>query len=413
MSHSRHPYSLFSVVGIELEYMIADADTLDIRPMADQLIYEATGQYTSDVEQGGIAWSNELALHVVELKTNGPSPTFEGLSGQFHQNVQDINARLAPHGARLLPTGAHPWMDPLTETRLWPHEYHEVYNLYNRIFSCQGHGWSNVQSMHINLPFSGDAEFGKLHAAIRVLLPLLPALAASTPVLDGRYTGRLDARMHAYQQNQKRIPSITGHLIPEAAFTEQAYEEQVLKPIQRDIAPYDTEGVLDRHFLNSRGAIARFDRGAIEIRVLDLQEAPAVDLAIAQAAVATLQALAGERWSSTMAQMLWNERDLLPIFNQCADQGHLAVIDNADYLGLFGFPGAVATAQEVWWHIRENIDGQLGPEAGSAFRRLLQHGTLAHRIVQAIDGDYRREHLRHVYRHLAAQLQANAFFNAQ
>ena len=33
--------------------------------------------------------------------------------------------------------------------------------------------------------------------------------------------------------------------------------------------------------MNSRGAIARFDRNAIEIRVIDVQECPKADLAIA------------------------------------------------------------------------------------------------------------------------------------
>ena len=60
---------------------------------------------------------------------------------------------------------------------------------FDRIFSCQGHGWANLQSMHINLPFADDAEFGRLHAAIRFLLPLLPGLTASSPVMDGAVTG--------------------------------------------------------------------------------------------------------------------------------------------------------------------------------------------------------------------------------
>ena len=36
----------------------------------------------------------------------------------------------------------------------------------------------------LNLPFSSDEEFGRLHAAIRLLLPLLPALAASSPLVE-------------------------------------------------------------------------------------------------------------------------------------------------------------------------------------------------------------------------------------
>ena len=79
-------------------------------------------------------------------------------------------------GCTLLPGGVHPWMDPSKETRLWPHEYNEVYRSFDRIFGCAGHGWSNLQSTHLNLPFADDDEFGRLHAAIRAILPLLPAL---------------------------------------------------------------------------------------------------------------------------------------------------------------------------------------------------------------------------------------------
>ena len=79
----------------------------------------------------------------------------------------------------LLPGGAHPWMDPGREMVLWPHDAHEIYDLYNTIFDCRGHGWANLQSAHLNLPFAGDAEFASLHAAIRILLPLMPALTAS------------------------------------------------------------------------------------------------------------------------------------------------------------------------------------------------------------------------------------------
>ena len=77
--------------------------------------------------------------------------------------------------ARLLPTAMHPWMDPDRDLRLWPHEASAVYEAFNRIFSCRGHGWANLQSAHINLPFANDEEFGRLHAAIRAVLPIIPA----------------------------------------------------------------------------------------------------------------------------------------------------------------------------------------------------------------------------------------------
>src|SRR5205823_857916 len=138
-------------------------------------------------------------------------------------------------------------------------------------------------SMHINLPFADDDEFARLHAAIRLVLPLIPALAASSPIVEGHATGLMDYRLEVYRNSQQCIPSITGYVIPETIGSYRSYQEQVLQPIYQDIAPHDPRGVLRHEWLNSRGAIARFDRHAIEIRVADAQECPLADVAIAAA----------------------------------------------------------------------------------------------------------------------------------
>ena len=44
---------------------------------------------------------------------------------------------------------------------------------------------TNIQAVHLTLPFRGASEFGRLMAACRVVLPLLPALAASSPFVEG------------------------------------------------------------------------------------------------------------------------------------------------------------------------------------------------------------------------------------
>ena len=195
-------YHLFEVFGIELEYMLVNKKSLKVASQVDELLSLKQGEITSDVENGEIAWSNELVAHVVELKTNGPTKDLAGLSEHFHENVVEINSLLEAKELQLLPTASHPLMNPTADTQLWKHSYSEVYALYNRIFNCKGHGWANVQSMHINLPFYDDEEFEKLHAAIRVLLPLLPALAASSPIFEGKQTGFKDSRMQVYKTNQ-------------------------------------------------------------------------------------------------------------------------------------------------------------------------------------------------------------------
>lgn len=268
-------YRFGDVFGVEMEYMIVDKTTLDVRPLADILLGNE-----DEVEHGPITWCNELVAHVIELKVTEPVSSLVGLADVFQDHVRQVNALLEPHHAMLLPGAMHPWMDPYKEMVLWPHGYSEVYAAFDRIFDCRGHGWANLQSTHLNLPFDGDEEFARLHAAIRMVLPLIPAIAASSPFRDGKISEQLDGRLHVYKSNSARIPSISGLVIPEPVFSQQEYVDKILKPMYADIAPYDTDGILQEEWLNSRGAIARFDRNAIEIRVTDIQECPAADVAI-------------------------------------------------------------------------------------------------------------------------------------
>ena len=273
---------LFTGYGVELEYMIVSKKDLSVNPITDKVIFEIANEFTSDVEMGDTAWSNELVLHVIEFKTNGPAVKLSGLENAFHDQVLKVNKILEKFDSMLLPTGSHPFMNPFEETRLWPHENNLIYESYNKIFDCRGHGWSNLQSIHLNLPFHNDSEFAKLHAAIRILLPIIPALSASTPILDGKLTGFMDSRLEVYRSNQKIISSIAGKVIPERVYTKAEYESKILNKIYSDIAPFDNEKILRHEWLNSRGAIARFERNTIEIRIIDIQESPVADLAIIQ-----------------------------------------------------------------------------------------------------------------------------------
>jgi gamma-glutamyl:cysteine ligase YbdK (ATP-grasp superfamily) len=375
---------LFEAVGLELEYMIVAADSLSVLPVADEVLRAAAGEIVSEVEMGRLSWSNELCLHVIELKTNGPAPDLKGLAAAFATDVSRINAILAPLGGRLMPGGAHPLMEPARETRLWNHEYSPVYEAYNRIFNCTGHGWSNLQSMHINLPFADDEQFGRLHAAIRLLLPIMPALAASTPMLDARPTGFMDSRLAVYRTNSSRVPSVTGLVVPEPVFTRADYERVILAPIYADIAPLDPEGILQHEWLNSRGAIARFERDTIEIRVLDMQERPAADLAVAALVTATLQALCREQFGSFASQRQWEVAPLAELFLRCARDADNALIADPHYARALGYPGSLpCTALDLWRHLAGVVQ-PLPDGLEEAVQVILEQGCLARRITTAL-----------------------------
>lgn len=395
------PLHLFEAVGVELEYMLTDADTLDVRPEVDHLLRDAAGRQVSDIEDRPLTWSNELVRHVIEVKVSEPAPSLAGLLPAFQASIARMNALAERRQARLLPTAMHPWMEPGRETVLWPHDYAEVYQRYDRIFDCRRHGWANLQSVHVNLPFHGDAEFNHLHAAIRLVLPLIPALAAASPIMDGRRTGVLDNRLDVYCNNSRKIAEIAGAVIPEPVFSEQAYRDTIFAPMYRAIAPFDPEGVLQDEFLNSRGAIPRFDRGAIEIRLIDVQECPAADLAIVGAVVHAVRHMAEETWSDLDAQRTWSAERLRAILQDTLRDADHAVIVDADFLRAWGMKSdAACPALAVWRHI---LDGMSLPDPAldAALSILLDQGVLARRMLSHLPDDPTRDHLRALYRRLA------------
>lgn len=406
---------LFQRYGIELEYMIVDNDTLAIRPITDEFIKSVLGKYSNEVDRGLVTWSNELVLHVLELKCTNPESDLVGLADGFQQNIKDINKKLMAYNAKLMPTAAHPLMNPAKETYLWPHDNNEIYDIYNSIFDCKGHGWSNLQSTHLNLPFYDDEEFARLHAAIRLILPILPGIAASSPILDGQATGYLDKRLDYYQSNQKAIPVITGKVIPERAFSKRHYHKMIYEPIQEAIAPYNDQNILEPVWVNSRGAIARFDRGSIEIRVLDIQECPKVDMAIAALIIGVLKVLTAEKTCSEHDQQSWTAAPLQKIFQQMIITAEHTVITNADYLKVFGLAEEEATAKALWRHLLELVKVHypvfIGPWLDT-LHEILEAGTLATRIMAALDGIYTEENIKLVYNELADCLSNNEIFES-
>lgn len=413
MTEIQRPLHLFEAFGVELEYMIVDTDTLNVKPVADEVLKIVLGNYANEYVNKEITWSNELVSHVIEIKCSPPTYDLVQLAQDFAKNVHEINRLLKPFNARLMPTAAHPWMQPHLETVLWPHDNREIYDTYNRIFNCKGHGWSNLQSTHINLPFQGDEEFARLHTAIRLILPILPALAASSPILEGKSSGLLDKRLDYYEKNQRAIPSITGKVIPEQVISQVNYQQAIYDVIATDVATHDYKQILEPVWLNSRGAIARFDRGAIEIRILDIQECPQADLSILTTVACLLQAIVEGRLIDFDQQSRWEIAPLYQIFKSTVKDGEAALIENKDYLEIFGISKPSVTAQYVWRHILEQLT-EWYPDRLLPFQEplkiILTEGTLARRILKALEQDFSRNQLQAVYGNLCNCLEKNTLF---
>jgi gamma-glutamyl:cysteine ligase YbdK (ATP-grasp superfamily) len=253
----------------------------------------------------------------------------------------------------------------------------------------------------VNLPFANDDEFARLHAAIRLVLPLIPGLAAASPFLDGGAAGALDGRMRAYAGNARRVPSVAGGIIPRPVSSRDEYERLILEPIYEDLESLDPDGVLRHEWVNARGAIARFDREAIEIRVIDAQECMGANLAVVAAVVQVVRALTeGELANRDLARDP-DTASLIQMLEEAVVGGEEAVLDDSGLLCALGLPPGPTTLARLWRTLVER-DPPHDPhlEWTPHLDTILAHGTLATRMIRAAGADPDRASLRGLARRL-------------
>src|SRR5690606_21287016 len=211
-----------------------------------------------------------------------------------------------------------------------------------------------------------------------------------------------------------KIPSITGDVVPETYRSMDEYQERLLARIYADLAPHDPDGILRHEWVNARGAIARFERMTIEIRVLDVQECPAADVAFAAAIIGTLRSLCDERWASIASLDRWDTKRLAALLDRAIRDGERAEIGERKYLEAFGLGRASATLARLWEHLIDQAaaDGALSGVDERFLEHYLRAGTLSTRIRRALGSVLpgRADFVR-VYRSLCDALEQGRAFD--
>lgn len=408
----RSRYPLFGVTGIELEYPIVDGD-LVARPLVEALFRRMDGRPTSDVEWGEAEFSNELAAHVFEIKTAGPEKELADAESKIFAGLRDVIRTLREEfGARLLPTGMHPFMDP-AGGEIWKRSGRTIYEAYDRVFGIHGHGWLNVQSCHINLPFGTESETVALHNAMACLMPYLPALSASSPIYDGKLGPAVDNRLAFYRTNQRKIPLIAGDVVPEYMESYAQYQRDILGRIYRELRGVPGAERLRHEWVNSRGAIVRFYRDAIELRILDTQECVKMDIAVAVFTCNVLKRLTGRILDGTMRPP--PHAMLVEDFNRVVESGGRAKVA-AEHFSAAKKKGAMK-AENVLRALLELAEAE-GGESDRGYlqmvERRLRKGNLSEVIRAKVEGRSRwgdggeRDYIRGIYEELIQCLEANA-----
>ncbi len=107
------------------------------------------------MELPNFTFGKEMQLHVMEVKANSPFKSPIEFEETMQNAVSTLNQIVQKHGAMLLGTGMHPLLK-LKDTAIWPHYHKKIYQEYGKIFNLNQHGWLNIQSFHLNLPYQKE-----------------------------------------------------------------------------------------------------------------------------------------------------------------------------------------------------------------------------------------------------------------
>jgi gamma-glutamyl:cysteine ligase YbdK (ATP-grasp superfamily) len=386
------------VLGPEHEFSLVNNE-LKALPIVDQVLKDFHGRVVNSVKLPRFSFSKELQLHVMEVKPNEPfcSPVeFEETMLEAVQTLQSFISR--KYGAHLLGTGMHPLLQ-LDETKVWPHRHRQIYEAFGKIFNLRRHGWLNIQSYQLNLPYSDEKSGVLLYNTISSICPYLPAISASSPIFEDRFGEKVDNRLRFYRENQKEVPSITGDIVPEYATSFAQYREQVIDKYSQDLADKGAgKLLLDKEWVNSRGVIFRFDRRALEIRVMDEQECVKSDVSLSCFIRALLRGLMKEDANLTPHDVLLDD------FNSIVNNGL-----HAKLRGEFG--GFAKEACKSLLRIADNNATEEEREYLSTVKSRIEKGNLSEIIRERVERKSQKTDLEEAIRNVYLQLTESLIDN--
>jgi carboxylate-amine ligase len=188
-------------VGIEEEFQILDPRSLELVPRFEELRDAAAGDPVLSE-----AVTGELISSEIEIISGRGADLADALARQ-----RDRRARLfslaSARDAALGSTGTHPWADYRQQPIIDTEHYRRVEEGLKYV------AWrNNTFSMHAHVGIRGIDRAVRVCDRLRPVLPLLLAISANSPYLDGRDSGLHSARTQAFTKSFPRcgVPDAFG-----------------------------------------------------------------------------------------------------------------------------------------------------------------------------------------------------------
>jgi len=249
-------------VGIEEEFSILDAQTLDLAPRFEELRDQA--EIFDPVLHEHI--TGELISSEIEIISGAGADLHDAIRRQ-RERRRALFALANSRGAELGATGTHPWADYREQPVIDTEHYHRVEEGLKYV------AWrNNTFSLHVHVGVRDIDRAVRVCDRVRPLLPLLLAVSANSPFLDGRLAGLHSARTQTFTRSFPRcgVPHVFGGW---PAF--RSYIELLIA----------TRSIIE--FTQVWWSVRpHFSYGTVEMRICDVQATAAESEALAGLAVA-------------------------------------------------------------------------------------------------------------------------------
>jgi carboxylate-amine ligase len=250
-------------VGIEEEFAILDPQTLELAPRFEEL--RAAAQSDEVLRE---AITGELISSEIEVISGVGSDLQDALAHQRDRRRR-LFALAESLGAALGATGTHPWADYRKQPIIDTEHYRRVEDGLKYV------AWrNNTFSMHVHVGVRDIDRAVRICDRLRPVLPLLLAISANSPFIDGRDSGLHSCRTQTFTKSFPRCG------IPDAFGGWQAYREYIEFLVRTRSIVESTQ-----IWWSIR---PHFSFGTVELRICDAQASAQESEALAALAVACI-----------------------------------------------------------------------------------------------------------------------------
>jgi carboxylate-amine ligase len=180
-------------VGIEEEFSILDPETLELVPRFEELRDAAR---PDELLHEGI--TGELISSEIEIISGAGEDMHDAIARQ-RERRRRLFGLCAARGAALGATGTHPWADYREQPIIDTDHYRRVERDLKYV------AWrNNTFSMHVHMGISDIDRAVRVCDRLRPVLPLLLAISANSPYVDGRDSGLHSARTQVFTKSFPR-----------------------------------------------------------------------------------------------------------------------------------------------------------------------------------------------------------------